>query len=117
MMLAAVALVDPQGRAKPVAAWPRKVSFRMEYESGIEQGGVSDDNLAYYGSVIHSQITVEANLIANTRCYELNFASWRAWVADNYDWEGDKQFGGALVSGILPSQSEMPCAHRRTPSP
>jgi hypothetical protein len=34
-------------------------------------------------------------------------SEWKAWVVDNYDWEGDKQFGGAAVRWLLPTQKEM----------
>ena len=105
--LAATGLVESGGKAKPEKLWPKKITFQLEYESGVERSGVNDDNLTYYGSAIHSEMTVEGNLVPGTRCYELQFAKWRAWVVDNYDWEGEKQFGGSLFSGIIPSQADM----------
>ena len=106
-MLALTGLVDATGKAKRVETWPRTVEFEMDYGSGVARGGVSDDNLTYYGSVIQSRVVIRGQRIEKTRCYTLQIKSWKSWVADNYDWEGDKQFGGRYFTWLLPSQKQM----------
>jgi hypothetical protein len=108
-MLALEGLVDAKGKAKAETDWPKKVTFQMDYKSGVERTGVSDDNLAYYGSQIKSEVTIEATRTANTRSYTLNIIRWRSWVVDNYDWEGDKKFGGDnwFYRWLLPTQKQM----------
>ncbi|MCB9926117.1 MAG: hypothetical protein H6822_28470 [Planctomycetaceae bacterium] len=108
-VLAMNALVSPQGLALAETKWPTRVTFEMDYKSGVERAGVSDDNLTYYGSQIKSVVQIEAVRKASTRCFVLQVVSWKSWVVDNYDWEGDKKFGGdnAMLRWLLPTQKQM----------
>ena len=106
-MLALQALVDQGNNTKPLDAWPATAEFQMDYLSGTAKAGVSDDNLAYYGSMIKSVVTIRCKHKQGERAYECRIIKWQAWVVDNYDWEGDKQFGGSLGAWILPSQQDM----------
>jgi hypothetical protein len=107
-VLALQALVDDHGKVKPVAQWPSKATVTMDYMSGVAHPGIDDDNLAYYGSMIKSVLLVECTR-GEGRTYVFRIASWRSWVVDNYDWEGDKQFGGnnPFLRWLLPTQRQM----------
>jgi hypothetical protein len=100
-------LTDASGKAKPPDHWPARATVEMEFTSGVARAGVDDDNLTYYGSQIHSVVTVEFTRDAQGRTYTCRITRWRSWVVDNYDWEGEKQFGGKIGHLILPSQGEM----------
>ena len=108
-MLALVGLVNASGKTKAETDWPPKVEFTMDYLSGTARAGISDDNLAYYGSMINSEMTLRCVRKKGTRSYDCSIIHWRSWVVDNYDWEGDKKFGGnnPIIRWILPTQKQM----------
>lgn len=92
---------------------PEQIDATVVFASGTEEPGLTDDNLTYYGSMIHSEVVVTVRQASiprdrSTDSFDLELAirSWRSWVVDNYDWEGDKQFGIFAKLG-LPSQKEM----------
>lgn len=101
------------GRLKP----PR-IEFSMTYQTGASSGGLTDDNLTYYGSTILSEVQFSAEQKTIPSDYddenfqiELKVLTWKSWVVDNYDWEGDKKFGLFPLLG-LPTQKEMNLLHQ-----
>lgn len=108
-MIAYLGLTKPDRKARPESEWPAKLKFKMSYLSGKATPGLNDDNLAYYGSQIKSEMIIECNRSHVPRAYVCNITKWRGWVVDNYDWEGDKQFGGdnAFFKWLFPGQKDM----------
>lgn len=45
--------------------------------------------------------------VKEENCYECSVTRWKSWVEDNYDWEGDKEFGPEYFHFIRPTQREM----------
>jgi len=92
---------------------PKLIKFTLSWQSGKSSGGVTDDNLTYYGSSIMSEVLFQAkqvgmpsNLSDEEFSVHLQVIEWKSWVVDNYDWEGDKEFGFFPKLG-LPTQKEM----------
>ena len=108
-MLALQGLVDDRGKVKAQKDWPDKVEFTMDYTSGTAKAGVSDDNLAYYGSMIKSEVSLRCTRKKGKMEYDCQITQWRSWIVDNYDWEGDKKFGGdnPVIRWLLPTQKQM----------
>jgi hypothetical protein len=84
----------------------QSVKFSLTFASGAEKAEFSDDNIAYYGSSIMSVVDITC-IPVGQRCFECSIKNWKAWVADNYDWEGDKQFGDGYWNWAFPSSPEM----------
>ena len=108
-MIAFLALVTPDRKARPEDEWPAKVKFKMSYLSGKEMPGLNVDSQFYHSSQIKSEMLIECNLGNVPRTYNCKITKWRGWIVDNYDWEGAKQFGGdsAFFKWLFPCQQDM----------
>ncbi len=97
---------------------PNGVDVGMELKAAKASQGlpVTDDDLAYYGSTIHSRVTYQCVKITpkdsayaerfipedvRQVCYECTATDWKSWAEDNYDFEDGK------VTPFLPSDAEM----------
>jgi hypothetical protein len=93
---------------------PDPIDATVVFASGTEEFGLTDDNLTYYGSTIHSEVVVAVRQASiprdrSTDSFDLELAirSWRSWVVDNYDWEGPGKELGIFPKLGLPTQKEM----------
>lgn len=92
---------------------PSEVEIVLHWQSGSAAGGVTDDNLTYFGTMIRSEIHILVRQTSEPKGlddgpvhFELSVMKWKSWAVDNYDWEGDKKFG-IFTSFGLPTQKEM----------
>ncbi len=91
---------------KPVDDWPGIVEVEMEWISGPKTYIKTDENLAYNGATIRSQVIIECfRSSAERMAYDCRIRAWRAYVYDNYDWDYAQDDKQAFLG--WPSQSEM----------
>lgn len=85
------------------------LEFDMDWKGGAEAPGAlvifSDDDLAYYGSTIHSRVHWRCTRVpqkgVSSVLYRCEATSWTSWVEDNYDFEDGKQ------TPFLPDDADM----------
>lgn len=80
-----------------------RLSMWLSTPNDAEKFYRPDDQLAYTGMQIKSDVVLEAVKVKDL-VYQVRIVDWRSYAVDNYDWEGHKQ---AVSHNILPSQEEM----------